>query len=85
MTITIKDICNTFKVSSDKVRQVNSMQLFIVDTCHGRKLVSYKTIVGRFVNNTWEFTNKKYDQTTSRQLSIFKRKTVFPITHVEDI
>ena len=83
--VTIKDIMNQFNVARDKVKQVKSMQLFIVDSpSYGRILVSYRTIIGMFYNGVWYITTEKYSVTTSKQTSTFIRSTPFEVKRVEE-
>ena len=72
------DIKRIFQTND--VRQYDSKQLFLVD---GNKLVSYKTIIGRFVGGTWYITNKRYSVTTSRHKSFFAKQTSFPVVYVD--
>jgi hypothetical protein len=66
------------------VKQVNSKQLFIVDTSYlGRLLVSYKTTVGIFHNSLWFITNEKFSPTTSRHANMFVKSTSFEVKRVD--
>ena len=67
--VTIQTIMHQFNVARDKVKQVKSMQLFIVDSPrYGHILVSYQTIIGiyDFNNCTWYVTKEKFSVTTSK-------------------
>lgn len=75
--VTIKDIMNNFTVKRDKVKQVKSQQLFIVDLIGGRVLISYYTVVGIFHNSIWYIDERKYSVTTTKQVSQFRRSTKF--------
>jgi hypothetical protein len=77
MRVTIKDITNNFNVQRDKVKQVKSQQLFIVDLIGGRVLISYYTVVGLFHNSTWFIDERKYSVTTTKQVNQFRRSTKF--------
>ena len=82
--VEVKDIMVSFNVSRDKVKQVNTMQLFLVDTGNlGRILVSYKTIIGVFYNLTWFITTQKSSPTTSKQITIFSRSTHFDVIRLD--
>jgi hypothetical protein len=82
--VDIKDIMVSFNVSRDKVKQFNTMQLFIVDTSYlGRLLISYKTTIGIFHNLTWFITTQKFSTTTSRQITIFARSTHFDVIRLD--
>lgn len=73
MSVTIKDIKRVF--NTVRVEQVNSKQLFKVDLVGGdRVLISYYTIVGRYINNQWYLTKEKYSRTTTAQLHSFARQ-----------
>ena len=85
MRITVQSIMNTFNVARDKVKQLDSKQLFIVDLPTGRVLVSYKTIVGAFTDNIWYLTRERYSVTTSRQLSWFASRTSFNVLRVDTL
>jgi hypothetical protein len=83
MTVKVKDIESSYNVPANMVRQVNSKQLFIVDTSYlGRLLVSYKTTIGLFHNGVWYITNKKFSPTTSKQTTQFINSTSFPVERV---
>lgn len=82
--VEVKDIMLSFNVSRDKVKQVNTMQLFLVDTSNlGRVLISYKTIIGVFYNLTWFITKEKFSTTTSKQITIFTRSTPFDVVRLD--
>lgn len=82
--VEVKDIMISFNVSRDKIKQVNTMQLFIVDTSYlGRLLVSYKTAIGIFHNLTWYITTEKFSTTTSKQVTIFSRSTPFDVIRLD--
>ena len=84
MTIKIKDIQLAYNVPANMVRQIKSMQLFIVDTRYlGRVLVSYKTTVGVFHNSIWYLTTEKFSATTSKQITIFARSTSFEVVRLD--
>lgn len=83
MTIKIKDIQLDYNVPANMVRQVKSMQLFIVDTSYlGRILVSYKTTIGVFHNSIWYITTEKFSPTTSKQTTMFANSTSFEVKRV---
>lgn len=83
MTIKIKDIQLAYNVPANMVKQVKSMQLFIVDTSYlGRILVSYKTPIGVFHNSTWYLTTQKFSATTSKQTNIFAKSTPFKVERI---
>ena len=83
MTIKSKDIQLAYNVPANMVKQVNSKQLFIVDTSYlGRLLVSYKTTIGLFHNSVWYITTKKFSATTSKQTTQFIKSTSFPVERV---
>ena len=82
--VQVKDIQLAFNVSRNMVKQVNSMQLFIVDTSYlGRILVSYKTTIGAFHNSVWYITTEKFSSTTSKQITVFSRLTPFEVERVD--
>jgi len=84
--ITKTCIQSQFNVSSDRVKQIGNKQLFIVDCPQqGRVLVSYRTIVGKFINDTWHLTTQKYSVTTSKQLTMFARSTSFDVIWSDSI
>ena len=84
MTVTKKDIQLAYNVAPDKVKQVNSKQLFIVDTSYlGRLLVSYKTTIGLFHNGVWFITSEKFSVSTSRQTNQFINSTSFEVKRVD--
>lgn len=81
--VTIKDIMNQFNVARDKIKQVKSKQLFIVDSPrYGRILVSYKTIIGLFIDGKWIITTEKFSLSTSRQTNSFIKSTMFEVERV---
>ena len=85
--VTIQTIMNQFNVARDKVKQVKSMQLFIVDSHrYGRILVSYQTIIGiyDFNNCTWYITKEKFSVTTSKQTTQFINSIYNPVIRVEE-
>lgn len=82
--IAIKDIMLNFNVHRDAVKQINSMQLFIVDTSYsGRLLVSYLTVIGVFHNNIWYITKEKFSPTTFKQTTIFTKSTPFEVVRLD--
>lgn len=82
--VEVKDIMISFNVPRANVKQVNTMQLFIVDTSYlGRLLVSYKTTIGIFHNLTWYVTTEKFSTTTSKQVTIFSRSTPFDVVRLD--
>lgn len=82
--VAIKDIMISFNVPRSNVKQVNTMQLFIVDTSYlGRLLISYKTTIGIFHNLTWYITREKFSTTTSKQITIFSRSTPFEVVRLD--
>lgn len=60
---TRKDLFKT-----DSVEQIGSKQLFIVN---GTALVSYTTIVGKLMEDTWYLSTEKYSVTTTKQCTQF--------------
>jgi hypothetical protein len=70
------DVANRFGVALHQVEQVGSKQLFKVRMHSGSYLVSYTTIVGKYIfrENKWHLTGYKYSPTTSKQLTMFKRE-----------
>lgn len=85
--VTVQTIMNQFNVARDKVKQVKSMQLFIVDSPrYGRILVSYRTIIGiyDFNNCTWYVTKDKFSVTTLKQTSQFINSISNPVVRVEE-
>lgn len=86
MRVTKTDVSWIFNVQVDAIKQIDSKQLFIVDSPDkGRVLISYKTIVGRFTDNEWLLTTERYSETTSKQLNQFANRTKFPVRYVADI
>ena len=84
MKVTIKTIMQIFEVNRDKVRQIKSQQLFIVDTPYlGRLLVSYRTVVGIFHGGVWVISLEKHSTSTSRQVNSFTRSTPFEVQRVD--
>jgi len=85
MTIKVKDIMKRFNVSKDKVKQIDSMQLFLVDSYQcGRILVSYTTIIGVFDIDKWYITSDRYSSTTTRQTNKFIKSTPFEVERVTE-
>jgi hypothetical protein len=83
MTIKIKDIQLAYNVPANRVKQIKSMQLFIVETSYlGRLLVSYKTTIGVFHNSIWYLTSEKFSPTTSKQTTMFANSTSFKVERV---
>ncbi len=83
MSVNKKDIQLAYNVAPNMVRQVNSKQLFIVDTSYlGRLLVSYKTTIGVFHNSIWYLTTEKFSATTSKQTTMFANSTSFKVERV---
>ena len=74
-----QDIAIQFNCDLADVEQVKNQNLYIVK---GVTLVSYRTIVGKFMLDdalsryTWILTKCKYSSTTSKQLSQFAREHV---------
>jgi hypothetical protein len=68
-------------------RQVGSMQLFIVEGVvneqYSKLLISYNTIIGKFINSTWYVTTQRYSLTTTQQISRFAR--MFNVIRIDDI
>lgn len=62
--------------------RVGRQQLFIVTLLNNvTVLVSYLTVVGYLKGNVWYITDRKYNQTTSKQLTTFARnKRVHKLT-----
>ena len=83
--VTRKVVANTFGIQPHAVRQICSMQLFIIDIPAGRVLVSYKTIVGRFIDNAWRITTQFYSITTSQQINRFISQTEFDVIRVSTL
>lgn len=78
MTVTIKDIEKAF--STTRVEQIAGKQLFKVDLVGGdRVLISYYTIVGKYIDNQWNLTKEKFNLTTTRQLNSFANHCINPI------
>ena len=69
MPVTRKQVANMFDTDISKVKQIDSMQLFIVNN---NTLVSYKTTVGRLITGVWYITSQRYSVSTTRQLNRFK-------------
>lgn len=65
--ITKRQVRDKFKTLD--VRQIGCKQLFIVNNYY---LISYLTVVGIRYNTTWVIANRKYSQTTIRQLTYFR-------------
>ena len=65
---TITDIKKLYP--NDRVTQVESMQLFIVHK-DNPLLISYRTVIGVRIGDTWYITTTKYSLTTSRQITAF--------------
>jgi hypothetical protein len=85
MTVTIKDIQLAYNVAPNMIKQIDSKQLFIVDTSYlGRLLVSYKTTIGIFHNSVWFITTQKFSPTTSKQTSQFINSTSFEVKRVDN-
>lgn len=83
MTIKIKDIQLAYNVPANMIKQIKSMQLFIVDTSYlGRLLVSYKTTIGVFHNSVWYITTEKFSATTSKQATMFSKSTSFEVQRI---
>ena len=80
MEVTRKQVANSFGIANSQVKQINSMQLFIINN---DTLVSYKTIVGRLIDGVWYITSQRYSRTTTRQLNMFKR--MYPNHVIGDI
>jgi hypothetical protein len=74
MSITISDI-KRYYPEAKEVKQIDSMQLFIVVYSRYSLLVSYTTMIGIWTlkNPTWLLTVKKYSRSTSRQMTRFSR------------
>lgn len=76
---TKRTVANVFGTALHQVEQIGSKQLYIVRKSSGSYLVSYTTIVGKFIfaddlhNNKWHLTAHKYSVTTSKQMTQFKR------------
>ena len=70
MAVTRKQVANSFGIANSQVKQINSMQLFIINN---DTLVSYKTIVGRLIAGVWHITSHRYSVTTTKQVNRFKR------------
>ena len=58
---------------NDKVTQVRSIQLFVVHKGNPL-LVSYRTVIGVRIGDTWYITTKKYSVSTSRQITEFRNE-----------
>jgi hypothetical protein len=83
MKVTKKDIQLAYNVAPNMVKQIDSKQMFIVDTSYlGRLLVSYKTTIGLFHNGVWVITSEKFSPTTSKQTSQFINSTSFEVKRV---
>jgi len=83
MTITRKQVADKFNVNITDVEQVKSQQLFIIIKPDSMLLVSYLTIVGKYINGVWYLTKQKYSVSTSRQMSTFAR--THNVKYVNDI
>lgn len=84
MSVTKKDIQLAYNVAPNMVKQIDSKQLFIVDTSYlGRLLVSYKTTIGIFHNAIWYITSEKFSPTTSKQTTQFINSTSFEVKRVD--
>lgn len=84
LKVTVNTIIRTFEVTRDKVKQIKSQQLFIVDSPYlGRLLVSYRTIVGVFHGGVWVISTEKHSVSTSRQVNSFTRSTPFEVQRVD--
>ncbi|MFA5670243.1 MAG: hypothetical protein WC967_13455 [Balneolaceae bacterium] len=76
MAITKTTIKSRFP-NAERIEQVKSKQLFIVYYVNFSLLVSYTTVIGYkehgSLDNKWNITNRKYSQSTSRQVTYFHK------------
>lgn len=72
MKVTKQQISLCYNTSIDNIKQIDSKQLFIVDTSYlGRLLVSYKTTIGIYFDGVWVITLEKFSPATSKQTTQF--------------
>jgi hypothetical protein len=71
MSVTRSEMARRFDVKLSCVKQIGRKQLFKVWCPDGYYLVSYRTIVGQFVSDTWYLLNTYHSVTTSRQVNGF--------------
>lgn len=63
--------------NTPNVVRVGRQQLFIVTLLNNvTVLVSYLTVIGYLQDTVWYITERKYSQTTSRQITDFARNNI---------
>jgi hypothetical protein len=85
MPVTKKEIAKQFSTDLHNVIQQGSKQLFVVITPELKVLVSYNTVVGKYISPMWHLTTKKYSATTSAHIRFFAKYNANQVVYDDDL